>query len=151
MSGYPFTGPTAPESNPPIEPQFFAPSEFTITAISLGITTTVTTATSPFGVANNYVIGQQVRFIIPSTYGTRQLNERTGYVIGIPGLNQVIVNIDTSRNYDSFITSPSYGPTPPQLLPIGDVNSGVISSTGRSVPTTTIPGSFINTSPVASG
>lgn len=140
------TGPIAPESNPPIEPQYYQPSEFVITAITLGQSTTVTTATSPFGVTNNYVVGQLVRFIIPFTYGTVQLNEQTGYVTSLPNTNQVVVNIDTSKNYNAFIASPSYGPTKPQLIPIGDVNTGQIN-TGRTGNQTYILGSFINISP----
>lgn len=142
------SGPIAPQRNPPIHPEFYQPSEFVITAIGLGASTTVTTAVSPFGVANNYVVGQLVRFIIPPTFGTTQLNQQTGYVISIPGANQVIVNINTSQNYNAFIASPTYGPTPPQLIPLGDINSGAINSTGRTANGTYIPGSFINISPL---
>lgn len=138
-------GPQAPESNPPIEPQFYQPSEFEISAISLGTTTTVTTVQSPFGVNNNYVVGQLVRFLIPSTFGTRQLNGQVGYVIALPGTNQVTVAINTSLNYNAFIANPSYGPTKPQLIPVGDINMGQIN-TGRTGNLTYIPGSFINIS-----
>lgn len=141
------TGPVAPESNPPIEPQFYHPSRFAIAAISLGATTTVTTIESDFGVDNDYVIGQQVRFLIPYFYGTYQLNQQTGLVISIPGVNQVTVNIDTSRNYNAFIPSPTFGPTQPQLIPIGDVNTGAINANGRTLNGTTIPGAFYNSSP----
>lgn len=140
-------GPQAPQSNPPIEPQYYQPSEFVITAISLGNPTTVTTATSPYGVNNNYVVGQLVRFIIPPTYGSVQLNGQSGYVVGIPAMNQVNVNIDTTLNYNNFIASPSYGPTPPQLIPLGDVNTGTLN-TGRTGNGTTVPGAFINISPL---
>lgn len=146
----PLVGPTAPERNPPIEPQNYQPSEFTITAISYGPTTTVTTAESPYGVNNNYVIGQQVRFLIPTTYGANELNEQTGYVIALPGLNQVTINVNTTT-VSPFQATPAYGPTPPQLVPLGDVNSGQINSTGRLNQGTYIPGSFINISPVLSG
>lgn len=141
-------GPIAPENNPPVEPQFYSPAKFIITALTLGRTTTVTMATTAFGVTNDFSIGQQVRFIIPPTYGTRQLNEQQGIVISIPTSNQVEVDIDSSINYDPFIASPTYGPTPPQILPIGDVNTGVINSSGRSSNGTYIPGSFINISPL---
>ena len=141
------SGPIAPQRNPPIEPENFQPSEFEITAITLGPTTTVTTATSPFGVVNNYVIGQLVRFLIPPAYGTIQLNNQTGYVISLPGVNQVTVDINTNINYNAFIASPTYGPTKPQLIPVGDGNSGSINSQGRINNGTYIPGSFINISP----
>lgn len=146
MSAY-FIGPIAPERNPRIEPQYFQPSLFPITAISYGATTTVTTA-SAFGVNNNYVIGQLVRFNIPKTYGAQQLNGQEGYVVNIPGANQVSVGINTSIGYDAFIATPGYGPTPPQIAALGDINSGTINSQGRINNGTTIPGSFINISPL---
>lgn len=143
MSFPPNQGPIAPERNPPIQPQFYQPSRFEISAISLGATTTITTTED-----TNYVVGQLVRMLIPSTYGTRQLNEQQGYVISIPAADQVTVNIDTSIGYSSFISSPTYGPTPAQIMAIGDTNSGQINSSGRVNQLTYPPGSFINISPL---
>ena len=96
--------------------------------IGLGPTTTVTTS-----IPHNYVIGQLVRLLIQPTYGSYQLNEQTGYVIAIPCNPSNISNMD-SKDSNPFIPNPSYGPTLPQILAIGDKNSGVISTTGRSVP-----------------
>lgn len=139
---YPFnSGPIAPERNPPIEPENFKPSRFEISDIDLGVNTTVTTDED-----HNYVIGQLVRFLIPPTFGTRQLNEITGYVTSIPASTQVVVNID-SRDFNSFIANPSFGPTPPQILAIGDINTPSPNASGRSSVTTFIPGSFRNISP----
>lgn len=132
------SGPIPPYNNPPIEPQFYSPSRFVITDIQQGLTTTITTLSN-----DNYVIGQLVRILIPNGYGINQLNEQTGMVIELPASNQVVVNID-SRNYDTFINANLKNN--PQLIPVGDYNSGIISSTGRSIPTTNIPGSFINIS-----
>jgi len=135
-------GPIAPENNPPINPQYYQPSVFQITAISLGRSTTVTTS-----VDHNYVIGQNVRLIIPPTYGSFQLNESQGLVTSIPTANQVVINIDSSSNVNAFVSSPTYGPTKPQIAAIGDVNSGQINSSGPSNTITFIPGSFIDISP----
>jgi len=134
----PFPGPTPPYSNPPIEPQYYQPSQFFISNITLGVNTTITTTKNM-----NYVIGQQIRLIIPPSFGTRQLNEQTGYVIAIPQSNQVVVDI-FSIGMDQFTNSTAT--TKPQILAIGDINSGLIN-TGRVSATTTIPGSFINISP----
>ncbi len=134
-------GPIAPYNNPPIQPQFYQPREFEIVNIDLGVTTTVTTEEP-----HDYVIGQIVRLIIPPTYGSRQLNEQEGLVISIPDTDEVEININSSQNVDTFIASPTYGPTPPQILPVGDYNSGQIN-TGRTGNLTFIPGSFINISP----
>jgi len=142
-------GPIAPERNPPITPQYYQPTAFNITAISLGPTTTFTITSPPYlpvPIANNFVLGQLVRILIPFTYGTRQLNEQTGYVIALSS-NQVTVNINSTK-YDPFIANPAYGPTLPQILPIGDVNSGAINTTGRIQNGTTILGSFQNISPL---
>ena len=138
----PFPGPTAPESNPPINAQYYQPSVFFISAISTGLSTTITTTAN-----NNYVVGQRCRLLIPSTYGAQQLNEREGYVTSLPAANQVVLNIDSTK-VNAFIPSPSYGPTPPQIVAIGDVNSGQISSSGNVQINTYIPGSFINISPI---
>lgn len=134
-------GPIAPENNPPINPQYYQPSVFDISAIALGTSTTVTTS-----VNHNYVIGQLVKLLIPFTYGSVQLNGQEGYVITIPAANQVVVNIDSTRA-NSFIASPTYGPTPPQIIAVGDINSGQISSSGNVQINTYIPGSFRDISP----
>ena len=127
-------------SNPPIEPQFYQPSRFVISAITLGATTTVTTS-----VDHNYVIGQEVRLLIPPSFGCRQLNEQTGLVLSIPTSTQVVLNI-YSAGGDAFVASSA--PTQAQILGIGDINSGVTNSSGRTPTGTFIPGSFINISPL---
>ena len=128
----------------PIEPQFYQPSRFVVTAITRGVTTIVTT-----NVNMDYVVDQQVRLLIPSYCGTYQLNERQGYVISIPSSNQVEISIDSSM-MDAFITlTPnnqklSY----PQIIAIGDISSGAINAYGSMNLKTYIPGSFINVSPL---
>lgn len=134
-------GPIAPQSNPPINPQYYQPSQFVITAVTLGKTTIVTTAS-----ADNYVVGQQVRLLIPTTYGCVQLNGAFGYVISLPSPTQVEVAIDSSNNVNSFVAGT--GKTSPQIIPIGDINTGQINSSGTTSNITYIPGSFINISPL---
>jgi hypothetical protein len=136
----PFPGPVAPYYNVPINAQYYKPSQFFISGITLGQTTLVTTT-----VNHNYVIGQGVRLVIPYFNGTNQLNEQQGLVISIPNPNQVIINIDSSA-YTLFKTS-TY-PTQPQILAIGDINSGDINASGNVNTGTFIPGSFINISPL---
>jgi hypothetical protein len=150
MSFPPLIGPQAPERNPPIEPQYFQPSWFPITAISYGVNTTITTGTS-FGVSNNYVVGQLVRLLIPFPFGAQQLNEQEGYVIGIPGADQVLLNINTSVNYDPFISSPLRSTTPASIVAVGDINSGSINASGRTNNGLSPLGTFTNISPSAGG
>jgi len=126
-------------SNLPIESQFYKPNFFFISAITLGQQTIVTTS-----VNNNFVIGQQVRLIIPPTFGTRQLNEKSAIVIALPASNQVTLDI-SSVGMDAFVNSSST--TKAQILPIGDVNSGQINTNGVNSNLEFIPGSFQNISP----
>jgi len=143
MTFPPNLGPQAPERNPPIVPQYFQPSVFFISAITNGRTTTITTSTT-----RNYVVGQSVRLSIPSTFGEIQLNGQQGYVIAIPSSTEVIVNIDSTK-FSLFNPTPTYGPTLPQITAIGDVNSGISANAqGNKQNGTTIPGGFINTSPI---
>lgn len=132
-------GPVPPYANVPIHVEYYQPKIFVISAISLGITTLVTTSTD-----HDYVIGQEVRLIIPPSFGCRQLNGISGYVLSIPALNQVVLDINSSVNVDPYIASTAT--TKAQIVAVGDINSGIISSTGRVIPTTNIPGSFINIS-----
>jgi hypothetical protein len=137
---YPYTGPIAYLNNLPINPQYYEPRVYFIETITLGATTTVTTT-----VDHDYVIGQLCRLIIPPQNGCIQLNESQGIVIQIPSSDQVVLNIDSSRNVSQFQTSSAK--TQPQILPIGDYNEGAINSQGRINNITFIPGSFINISP----
>jgi|BogFormECP03_OM2_1039629.scaffolds.fasta_scaffold00002_16 hypothetical protein len=132
--------PIPPYSNLPINAQYYAPSRFVISAISLGVTTAVTTTQN-----NNYTIGQLVRLLIPPTFGARQLNESEGYVLSITSPNQIVLSINSSVNVDPFINSSAN--TKAQTLAIGDTNTGATNTTGRSNQTTFVPGSFINISP----
>lgn len=127
--------------NLPIRADYYEPRRFVISNITLGQTTIVTTTED-----QNYVIGQLIRLLIPGTYGSYQLNNREGYVIEILSTTQVRVDIDSSRNVNSFVAGTDRI-NMPQILPIGDVNMGPINTQGRVNNITFIPGSFINVSP----
>lgn len=92
-----------------------------------------------------YVVGQQVRLIIPPTFGCRQLNGQTAYVIAVNLPDQVVLDINSSQNVDSYIASAQ--PTPAQILAIGDILAGAINNNGTQNQTTYVIGSFINVSP----
>jgi hypothetical protein len=125
-----------------IDSQFYQPSRFVISALTRGQTTLITTSTT-----HNYVIGQNVRLLIPAQYGSFQLNETQGYVLDVPAANQVTVDIN-SILANAFIASPiGTFPCQPQILAIGDINSGVTNTSGRTNNIAYIPGSFIDISP----
>lgn len=144
---FPSFGPSPPYNNPPIQPQYYQPSQFFISAITLGQTTTVTTS-----VNNNFVVGQLVRLLIPQLYGTRELNEALGYVISIPAPNQVVLNIDSSVRVTTFIANPTFPRFKQieyaQILAVGDTNTGNINANGPANYSTILPGSFIDISPL---
>lgn len=151
MAYYPvITGPVAPFSNVPITPQFYQPSQFEITDITYGVTTTVTMANGTNNVAPNYVIGQEIRLLIPSKFGARKLNGKRGLVISLPSSTQVEIAIN-SIGTDPFIASPTFLPnesqTPAQILAIGDISTGQLNANGRINLGLTIPGAFENISP----
>lgn len=122
----------------------YTPPVSTITAISTGNPTTITTSD-----ANSFVVGQEIQFFIPPLWGISQINNVTGYVVGITSSTQFTVNID-STNFDSFIT-----PSPPefvvidypQVAGIGDANTGSLSPGGKTALPNTVPGSFQNQPP----
>lgn len=92
--------PTPLYSNVPIHAEYYQPSRFVISGVTRGATTVITTS-----VANNYVIGQQVRLLFPRLYGCFQLNGLSGYVISLPSTTQVQVAINSSL-VDAFVPSP---------------------------------------------
>lgn len=136
-------GPVPPYTNPPIMPGYYQPSVFTIANIALGTMTTVTTTKN-----HNYVIGQQLRLHIPSQYGCVSLNGAQGNVVSILSPSEVITTI-YSVGVTPFIQNPANpNLTVPQVCAIGDVNSGPLNAMGRINNATTIPGAFIDISPL---
>jgi len=132
-------------SNVPIKAEYYKPRRFEISGITQGITTIVTTANT-----QDYTLGQLVRLIIPPTFGIRQLNEKLAYVIEIISTTQVRLNVD-SRFMDPFVNSSAT--TRPQILAVGDINTGYVNDNGQNRVTINgdtrinIAGSFINISP----
>lgn len=203
-------------ANIPIRADYYEPSRFVISDITRGRTTTVTTSED-----HNYIIGQQIRLLIPLLYGSSQLNRIDAYVLSIPSSTQVVLDVDSAKA-NPFIVSPvtatitgatqsnpavltasnsyrvgnfiritgvsgmtqlngnqyqiisatsttitininsaGFSPytgggtstlvttdlTQPQIMAIGDVNSGIINDSGSAPVSTYIPGSFIDISP----
>jgi hypothetical protein len=135
------SSPTPPYSNVPIQPQFYQPSQFFISNITLGNTTIVTTIDNM-----NYVIGQEVRLLIPANFGCFQLNGLSGFVISLPMSNQVEISINSNQNVNQFIATTNNTQSP-QIVSIGDVNNGS-NNPSPFTTSTFIPGSFINISPL---
>lgn len=113
-------------------PYLYAPGVSMISAITTGTTTTIDTTN-----AHNFVVGQEVAFRIPSSWGTTQLNSLPntlipgspvyGYVISVTDYNTVVVNINSS-SYTAFNSNQTVASVPglsfPQIVAVGDVNTG---------------------------
>lgn len=134
-----------------IFPDLYIPFGTAITAIMTGLTTTLELA-----VNHSFVVGQEVFFVVPSQWGTTQLDTlvyntanvvpQQAYVIATTA-DSITVNVN-STGYTAFVYPTSavaaLGVTPPQVLAIGDQNSG-ISGLAAIPPVAvpiTIPGAF---------
>jgi len=119
-------------------PFLYSPGVSVIEAITTGTTTTVVTTTP-----HNLVAGQEVAFRIPAVWGTVQLNSLPdvqipgspiyGFVQSVTNSTTVVVNIN-STGYTAFNTNQTVastpGTTPPQLIAVGDVNTGGVQYSG---------------------
>lgn len=113
-------------------PFLYEPGVTYINAITRGATTTVVTTTP-----HQLEVGQEVAFRIPSFWGTTQLNSLPnsttpgspiyGYVVSVTDNFTAVVNINSS-SFTAFTTYIAVanvpGLTPPQMLAVGDVNTG---------------------------
>lgn len=137
-----------------INPDQYSPGINVIDSIALGTTTVIVLTTVP-----NYAAGQTVSFRIPHQWGTTQLN--AGQNPNIPGFvvygtvtvvngQTITVNID-STNFTPFFTNIPVaavsGLSFPQVVAVGDVNTGGGQQLVNSIPTSngpTINGAFLN-------
>ena len=119
-------------------PALYSPGATVISAITTGSTTTIDTAS-----AHNFVVGQEVAFRVPTSWGTTELNSLPnnvvpgspiyGYVIAVTDYNTVVVNVNSS-SYTAFNSNQPFadvsGQQFAQIVAVGDVNTGgaVISS-----------------------
>ncbi len=113
-------------------PYIYLPGVSFIEAITVGATTTIVTTSE-----HNLVVGQEVAFRIPDSWGTIQLNSLPnlltpgapayGYVISVTNARTVVVNINSS-SYTAYNSNQTVASVPglsfPQMVAVGDVNSG---------------------------
>lgn len=113
-------------------PYLYAPGVAFIEAISTGSTTTITT-TAP----HNFVVGQEIAFRIPDSYGTVQLNSLPNstipgspiyyFVTAVNSSTQFVCNA-ASTGFTAFNPNQTVASVPglnfPQVVAVGDNNSG---------------------------
>lgn len=136
-------------------PFLYAPGVAFISALSFGTTTTVTT-TAP----NNFVVGQEIAFRIPSVYGSTQLNSLPnniipgspiyGYVQSVTNATTFVVNIN-STGFTAFNTNQPFASYPglqfAQVVAVGDVNTGGTPYSGGNL----YPSPIVNGVPTING
>lgn len=119
-------------------PFLYLPGVNFISAVTTGTTTTITTTT-----AHNFVVGQEIAFRIPSQWGITQLNSLPnntipgspvyGYVTSITSNTVFVCNIN-STGFTAYANNPTVASVPgltfPQVLAVGDVNSGGAAYSG---------------------
>jgi hypothetical protein len=112
-------------------PDLYVPGIAVISGVTTGATTTIKTAAQ-----HNMQVGQEVGFRIPTTWGPTQLNELPnvvvpgspiyGYIVSVTDLQTVVVNIN-STGYTAFNANQAFasaGRSFPQMIDVGDVNTG---------------------------
>ena len=129
-------------------PFLYEPGTAFIEAITTGSTTTVTT-TAP----HNFVVGQEIGFRIPSSWGTVELNTLPNttipgsplyyYVTAVTSATVFVCNA-VSTGFTAFNTNQTVASVPglsfPQVYAMGDVNTGGIQYSGGALyPSPVIP------------
>ena len=119
-------------------PFLYAPGVSVINAVTVGSTTTVGT-TAP----HNFVVGQEVAIRMPDRWipsGTNGYNSLPnaslpgspiyGYVVSVTNSTTVVININSS-SFGAFSTNVAVanvpGLSPPQIIAVGDVNTGGVA------------------------
>lgn len=139
-SNYATVSPTSAFVKKVLFPFLYLPQDNIVTAITLGATTTI--ATSMY---SNMEVGQEVAFRVPNFWGTTQLNSLPnvfipgspiyGYVQSITDNWTFVVNINSSAftaftNNGTMTASTLIGLTYPQVVAVGDLNTGGLSYSG---------------------
>lgn len=149
------TGQTVPTVKKVLYPFLYLPQDNVISSITLGATTTVATT-----MYHNFEVGQEIAFRIPQFWGTTQLNSLPnpiipgspiyGYVTSITDNWTFVCNIN-STSFTTFVQNTTAGPTVtastiigltyPQVLAVGDVNTGgnLITATSPLYPPPSFP------------
>lgn len=123
-------------------PYLYFPGECVIAGLSLGTTTTVLTTS-----AHNMVVGQEVAFRITPNWGTFELNSLPnstipgspiyGYVTAVTSYQSFTCNINSSSftafNANQTVASVAAGLKFPQVVAVGDINSGGVPYSGSAL------------------
>lgn len=133
-------------------PFLYLPQVDFITAIATGATTTITTTTD-----HNFVVGQEIAFRVPAPWGTTQLNSLPNniipgspiyaYVTSLVSNTQFVCSFN-STGFTAFNVNIPVASVPglsfPQVVPVGDLNTGGVQFSGGALyPSPQFP-TFVN-------
>lgn len=136
-------------------PYLYMPKETVVSAVFNGPTTTIVTTNGP-----GFVVGQEVAFRIPQVWAETQLNSLPNniipgspiyaYVIAIVSRNSFVLNIN-STTFSTYTSNQPVSSVPglnfPQVVPVGDVNSGGTPYSGGAL----YPSPLVNGVPTING
>jgi len=138
-----------PRTKKVLYPYLYFPGTAVISAITAPNGTTIPTGTVLVDTADahNFVVGQEVAFRIPSQWGSVELNSLPdvlipgsplyGYVDSITDYNTVIVRIAAASAFTAFNSNQTVASVPglsyPQIVAVGDVNTGGVPISSGSV------------------
>src|ERR1700683_4358695 len=114
-------------SNQYLPPVIQIPSCLEITAISKSFPMVITTTTNTDQI-NTYIPGQNIKLIIPATWGMQQVNQKIATIVSVNS-NQLSVNIDSTL-FDAF-SNPNDGSGPASLAPSGSKNLQFSNTTNQ--------------------
>lgn len=112
----------------------YSPFVCEISNIAPGQETVITTS-----INHEFVVGNQVRIFMPPRWGMAEIDGKTGLILAVTG-DTLTVNID-SLNFTPF-TTPANITDYPQVIPVGDQNTGYTIQNGEQPAQLVIPGSF---------
>lgn len=110
-----------------LPPVIQIPSCLEITAISQSFPMIITTSTNS-DQSNTYIAGQNIKLLIPATWGMQQANTKTATIVSVNS-NLLSVNIDSTL-FDAF-SNPNDGTGPASLAPSGSKNLPFSNNTGQ--------------------
>lgn len=143
-----------------LNPFLYAPGDAFISSISTGSTTTIIT-TDP----HNFVVGQEIGFRIPASYGTTELNELPNTIIPGSPMNYFVTSVTNSTTFvcnanttsaTAFNSNQTVASVPglsfPQVFAVGDVNTGGVAYSGGVLyPSPVVNGSSTINGPAING
>lgn len=108
-------------SNQYLPPVIQIPSSLLITAITQALPMVITVSIGNTSTeVNTYIIGMNVKLLVPNSYGMFQANNLVGTITAISG-SQFTLNIDASQ-FDAFVIPSGNVEQPASISPFGSRN-----------------------------